>query len=166
MTFYTIVYWWKYSYFCISMSNFYRIFAKTIMLICIATQTIAMIPHHHHLNSMAFCINCTHICESASCDDSCHDTIPEDQDPLGCSSKEMMLIVPETPAFKTEISCADHHLHCLHCTCLPCNVATVAVLDDSKSSVIINDLNNTFIPQRHLTSVRTALPPRAPDFMV
>ena len=137
------------------------------MLVCIATQTVAMVPHHHHVDSLAFCIDCVHLGESADEECSCsdHDTIPEDQDPLGCSSQEMVVTAPETSFFKSEILCTDHHVHCLHCACLPCCAATAAALDNCKAEVIIDGLDDMFVPQRYLDCISTALPPRAPDFM-
>ena len=132
---------------------------------CIALQSVAMTPHHHHVDSLAFCIDCVHLCESTSCDDSDHDTVPGDHEPISCSPLEMLLTVQELSVFKSQISCTDHHMHCAHCTCLPCNVQTAALLDDSKASIIICGNNYNYVSSLYVTHVLSAIPPRAPDFL-
>lgn len=135
------------------------------MLVCIALQSVAMMPHHHHVDSLAFCIDCIHLCEENACSESDHDTFPDDHEPLACSSQEMILTAPESFAFKAQISCIDHHLHCAHCTCLPCDINTFALLDDCLSSVIFCDHRQNVGSSLYVTHVVSAIPPRAPDFL-
>ncbi|MFR7708762.1 MAG: hypothetical protein ACLUZZ_06770 [Alistipes inops] len=49
-------------------------FAKTVLLLCVLMQAVALMPHHHHGDPTAVCLNYSHINGANPCRNVCTGT--------------------------------------------------------------------------------------------
>lgn len=95
-------------------------------MICVVMQVAAMMPHHHHADSEAPCINFLHLspdhadavadncCEGCSADGHDHDHSPF----TSCNTHSLVITQPEREKIETEAAetTLPGECHCVLCT--------------------------------------------------
>ena len=71
-------------------------FAKTVLLLCVLMQAVALMPHHHHGDPTAVCLNYSHINGANPCRNVCTGTGSHNTQPYAsCASHSLTVAQPQ-----------------------------------------------------------------------
>lgn len=93
-------------------------FAKTVLLLCVLMQAVALMPHHHHGDPTAVCLNYSHINGANPCRNVCTGTGSHNTQPYAsCASHSLTVAQPQPREEGLEEAVAAHSPEC---GCLSC----------------------------------------------
>ena len=87
-------------------------FAKTVLLLCVLMQAVALMPHHHHGDLTAVCLNYSHINGANPCRNVCTGTGSHTQPYASCASHSLTVAQPQPREEGLEEAVAAHSPEC------------------------------------------------------
>lgn len=139
------------------------IFAKLILLLCVSMQVVAVLPHHHHGESVHLCLDAGHAVVDEEPGGLSVAHLPHSRSYAVCASHGIVMARPEFRDDAVREAVTDHFPGC----CCPCCFSDVAAfISENRVEAFLNGYSRQSDPEPFLRTYLTdALPCRAPDFM-
>ncbi len=139
-------------------------FAKTVLLLCVLMQAVALIPHHHHATATAVCLNYAHLYKANPCGSICTGSNAHHTQPYAsCLSHGITVAQPQQEEDGIEEPAADH---APDCGCAACTADFETFVTHNRTETAFHGYGRHSDPEPYIRIYLTdALPCRAPDFM-